>query len=557
MNRSEPIVDTALPRRPEARGFRVEQLLLEAAAGRLRIPAFQRPLRWRIRNVIEFLDSIRRGFPVGELLFSRQEAEAATLHYGSVVVQAPAQHAALWVVDGQQRITALVSTMLRPEVTPRGDRWAIWYDLEHEEFVPLKTKEPHPAWMPLNVLGDSVKQLRWIHAWPYAADHDDLVERAFQLGKAIREFEMPAYIVEGADEHVLRLIFARVNTGGIAMREYEIFEALYSGEGAKPIQSAISRLCELSFGRLDEDLFLRCCRTMQGRSFDKKPATHIELPPDAVGRTEAALRRAINAIKESAGIPHWKLMPYRMPLIFLTAFYNKFPDEDARTDRRLAHWIWRGALTGVHSDSSDATIGQLVVKLKQTDSPDQLLDGLLSEFDSVKVNASLSNHPIGEIEEKVFLKRAASKVFLLGLLAAQPRRPTKPCQRKLWEDEDLLEDAEDLEQDETQLANSADTPDPVKVAITLTDQELLGAAVAIRLPGVCKEDILAADAETLRSYLLDQPTVERLAAGDLEGFLTLRRAILTEHLTRFVADRWGAPVDTRPSIRSILARAAT
>jgi hypothetical protein len=241
----------------------------------------------------------------------------------------------------------------------------------------------------------------------------------------------------------------------------------------------------------------------------------------------------------------------------LTAFYKKFPDEDARTDRRLAHWIWRGALTGVHSDSSDATIGQLVVKLKQTDSPDQLLDGLLSEFDSVKVDASLPNHPVGEIEEKVFLKRAASKVFLLGLLAARPRRPMKLRQRELWEDEDFLEDAEDLEQNETQLANSTDTPDPAKVAISLTDQELLGAAVSIRLPGVCKEDILAADAETLRSYLLDEPTVERLAVGDLEGFLARRRAILSEHLTRFVADRWGAPVDTRPSIRSILARAAT
>jgi hypothetical protein len=250
-------------------------------------------------------------------------------------------------------------------------------------------------------------------------------------------------------------------------------------------------------------------------------------------------------------------MPYRMPLIFLTAFYNKFPDEDARTDRRLAHWIWRGTLTGVHSDSSDARIEQLLAKLKHTDAADELLDGLLSEFDSEKVDASLPNHPVGEIEEKILLKRAASKAFLLGLLGAQPRRPAKLRQRELWEDEDLFEDAEDLQQETTQTTSPADTPDPVKVAIALTDRGLLSAAVAIRLPGVCKEDILSADAETLRSYLLDEPTVERLAAGDLEGFLVLRRAILTKHLTRFVADRWGAPVDTRPSIRSILARAAT
>jgi uncharacterized protein with ParB-like and HNH nuclease domain len=70
MSPADPTTSTALQRRPEARGFRVELLLQEAAGGRLRIPAFQRPLRWRARNVIEFLDSIRRGFPVGELLHS-------------------------------------------------------------------------------------------------------------------------------------------------------------------------------------------------------------------------------------------------------------------------------------------------------------------------------------------------------------------------------------------------------------------------------------------------------------------------------------------------------
>jgi len=60
----------------------VEQLLHEAADGRLRIPNFQRPLRWRSKNVIEFFDSIRRGFPVGNLLLSRAEAKSAIVHYG-------------------------------------------------------------------------------------------------------------------------------------------------------------------------------------------------------------------------------------------------------------------------------------------------------------------------------------------------------------------------------------------------------------------------------------------------------------------------------------------
>ena len=102
-----------LNRRPEERGFVVEQLLQEAADGRLRIPSFQRPLRWKSKQVIEYFDSIRRGFPVGDLLLSRDRAPQALLHFGPREINATEQHSALWVIDEQQRITALVACLLR------------------------------------------------------------------------------------------------------------------------------------------------------------------------------------------------------------------------------------------------------------------------------------------------------------------------------------------------------------------------------------------------------------------------------------------------------------
>lgn len=554
MSPAERTTETNLNRRTEARGFRVEQLLLEAAHGRLRIPAFQRPLRWRARHVIEFLDSIRRGFPVGELLFSRRAAKAATLHYGSFVVSAPDQYDALWVVDGQQRLVALAATMLRPEPTPRGDRWAIWYDLEREEFVRLAAKDPSPAWMPLNVLGDSVKQLKWIHAWPYAAEQEDLVNRAFDLGKALREFELPAYIVEGVEDHVLRLIFTRVNTGGVEMRESEIFEALYGDEGDKPIQSAVARLCELGFGQLDEDLFLRCCRSLSDVPFDRTGRATGQLPPDTVRRTEAALRRAVVAVREAAGIPHWQLLPYRLPLIFLTAFYDRFPAEDARLDRCLAHWIWRGALTGDHENSSNARIERLVRELQQAKSAEALVESLLARLDGDAAQANLRNHPALEIDRELSLRRASGKAFVLGLLAAEPRPPVRVRQLTL---EAVDFDIRDEPADDDRPAGAPAPLTLSKLCCSLTDQAALGHALAIKLPGVRREDVLAADPETLRSFLLDEQALARLAAGDRDGFAECRRRILTEYLERFVADRWGDRIDTRPSLRSILADAAT
>jgi len=99
-------------------------------------------------------------------------------------------------------VTALAATLLRPEDVPRGDYWSIWYNLESEEFRPLLKKNPEAGWIPLNVLGGSVKLLKWIRNWPDAVEREDLVNRALELGKSIREYEMPAYIVEGTGQEI-------------------------------------------------------------------------------------------------------------------------------------------------------------------------------------------------------------------------------------------------------------------------------------------------------------------------------------------------------------------
>lgn len=261
---------------------------------------------------------------------------------------------------------------------PKGDFWATWYDLENEKFVRLSKKVIPPSWIPLNVLCNSVDLLKWIRVWPYGDDNPDLVDRALELGKAVREYEVPAYIVEGADESLVRLIFTRVNTAGVGMRESEIFEARYGKEGDKPIRTAVARLTDLGFGKIDADLFLRCLRS----TCNVSAKVSIESPEDVEGasitRTERAIRRAVFAIQYAAGIPHWKLLPYRMPLIFLSAFYDRFPDDNSRVDRLAAKWVWHGALSGDHHDVTDAYINRLLKQTQEFAKPDDALANLLS-----------------------------------------------------------------------------------------------------------------------------------------------------------------------------------
>src|SRR6266540_3193737 len=102
---SEPI------QRSDAARYKIEQLLDFVRRGYIRIPRFQRGLRWTSTDVERLFDSIYRGFPVGTLLFWQRPANADTVEIGPVTIKAPTLSDALWVVDGQQRITSLAAAL--------------------------------------------------------------------------------------------------------------------------------------------------------------------------------------------------------------------------------------------------------------------------------------------------------------------------------------------------------------------------------------------------------------------------------------------------------------
>jgi hypothetical protein len=87
---------------PSARTFSVDDLVKYVGEGRVRIPEFQRPLRWQWEDVRRLFDSIVKGYPIGSLLLWQRSAPAGNVRLGAIVVDSPAFTDGWWVVDGQQ-----------------------------------------------------------------------------------------------------------------------------------------------------------------------------------------------------------------------------------------------------------------------------------------------------------------------------------------------------------------------------------------------------------------------------------------------------------------------
>ncbi|MBN9683586.1 MULTISPECIES: DUF262 domain-containing protein [unclassified Corallococcus] len=342
-----------LTRRPETKSFSIEDLLDRVRRGEVRIPDFQRPLRWTAEDVRDLLDSVYRGYPIGTLLFWRREAPAANVSFGPVRIDAPSTSQGLWAVDGQQRVTALAGVLLHPSYGDEAGRddFHLYFDLETEELhAPPDAGPTPPHWLPMNEVLDSESLLHWLNRYPGREAHPEHLRAAIRLGKAIREYQVPAYVVDTADEKVLRIIFKRLNTAGRPLTDEEVFNALYVGSRSLSLESVTEGLRELGFGSVPESLLLRAVLAVRGLDFTRGYQEQLNQDDElteSVRRTDRALRDAIVFLKRDAFIPHLKLLPApENSLVLLTRFFQLHPEPTPRSRELLSRWIWRHIVFG-------------------------------------------------------------------------------------------------------------------------------------------------------------------------------------------------------------------
>ena len=398
----------ALPNRPEARTFRVEDLVSSVLSGKIRIPAFQRGIKWDPTDALALLDSIDRGYPVGTLLLWRRPASEERLEHGSLTIEAPKRQDALWVVDGQQRIVSL-TRIFAGKGFP-DEPFAAFYDLQKGQFRRVRKRDtPAIHDLPLTEVLDSARLVRWLVAHPQFN-----LDTAAELGKRLREFEVPAYIVDTDDERTVREIFRRANNTGKRMEDSDVFHGLYGAKGPAPanLRDVAAGLADLDFGPIEDAVLHNMLLATRGTdpSKDRVPTLSQEQAHQAMIDLALCARAALRFLREDAGVPHISLLPYQPPLLALARFFHCHPDPHPRSRELLARWLWRGAITGVHNGNT--------VQVRQ-------MLTAIGEYEHEAVQSLLRvlpGRPDGGLDlDDYSFGYARSKIQLLALLELGPR----------------------------------------------------------------------------------------------------------------------------------------
>jgi hypothetical protein len=516
----------------------VDELLRWAREGRVRIPSFQRGLNWDADDKWKLLDSVERGYPVGTLLLWKRSA--GTEPIGSPLRRGPALPASgdvYLVVDGQQRITTLWESL---GLAPEPGRPAMLFDVMKGFVVRAAKKSelaPTPAFadaarppsLPMHLALDAVTLGEWI---PPSLPRE-IKQRYYEVGKRLREYLVPIYVIEGDDVEVLRRVFDRTNSAGKPLTRDAVFDALVGSRvtrnGESGLALVLEQLRDLSFGAVERSTILKAFEAIRGdrvgkldpRSLDARAAEADLL------LAAAALRKAIEFL-QSIGVPHVSVLPYELPLVVLARVFHLYARPHDKSLVLLKRWFWRGAVRELHGGAS-SSLQQHVDDVRADD-----------EHGSVQRLLHRTGKPqtpdLTEIaRQPISIATARGKIVLCAMLAHVPR--------DLRSGEKITAEALFAGGADEATQSIVQPPSVTELGASISNR-LLHPAVGVAPSRLLRDCI---DEGALASHGIDRQARVELSRGNAKGFLERRATTLEGWIDDFVGERaeWGRP-DTPP-----------
>lgn len=200
--------------------YSIETLLNWAKSEEIAIPEIQRPFVWDATKVRNLLDSLAKGFPVGYLIAWRNPSvrlKDGTLSAGKRIL-----------IDGQQRMTALMASILGREVLTKdyeSTRIRIAFHPQERRFeVSNPAIRKDSSWWSdvAELFAPDAKLLqitrKYVEANP-GVDEDEIYEALEGLRKIVNNHVGVIELAEDLDIETVTEIFIRVNSAGAELSQ--------------------------------------------------------------------------------------------------------------------------------------------------------------------------------------------------------------------------------------------------------------------------------------------------------------------------------------------------
>ncbi len=419
---------------------KVKNLVDDVRIGKIGLPDLQRPFVWQDSKVRDLFDSMLRGYPIGYVMLWESpvgyENKKSSIGENKKMYEEPKE----LVIDGQQRLTALVAAMygvpvkdknynereIKISFNPLNREFAVWTSATQGQEWIAKISEAYLA-KENNTFSkfrreyiNGLNESRTKKGETELTDIEiDLIEDNLNGLLDLVDFSLPTLEISAtADEQDVADIFVRVNSGGQKLTENNFIQTLISVY-EKDVHDKITSFCQES--RIPKD------GTSYNHIMEIDPQ-HLVRMAVGIGFHRARLKYAYmllrgknletgkysdetrtqnltifkNALEDVMNLNYWhaflncvssagyvssKLVASSNAVVFSYVLYLigklEYKVEAVRLNKIISKWFFMTAITYFYSGSTESEVERQFADLRSIHSADEFVDYLEKTIASI------------------------------------------------------------------------------------------------------------------------------------------------------------------------------
>jgi hypothetical protein len=407
------------------------------------LPSIQRDFVWSEDDVLELIDSLLRGYPIGVITILETDILFPSVPLLDVESRGDTSFRR-YILDGQQRLTSLLLIRDGWRITRNGTP----IQLRPIHFNPDASPDA-PQEMRLRIKGkrefgeDFSKLVRWtLHLEPPPSS---LASRTTELLRRIKD----EFLLRELGFHVIRVgrgevnedklyedmseIFTRINRAGIRLGNLEMFLSFYASrlEGKELVSQIYNQMN--SRYNLDLEPIIRVVFSNLGlsqnqiskvKSFKKgidtlrqKYGNNEQRIQEIIKQSGRAIQVTMEMLHEELGITDAnRLLPSQTSLVVLFKYvakrgYTSARDIPERDKKAMLRWFILSSFFGLYSSHTDNRLEEDLRTLEGSNSFP--VDGLLDKMQSRNLRTRIEKQDLN-IDFNI-LRGTAGKKFLFVL----------------------------------------------------------------------------------------------------------------------------------------------
>ncbi len=341
-------------------------------AGTYRIPAFQRGFVWTEAQILQLLESVFRGFPVGSVLLWKVDTEQLRVDHsgGLPIPEIGIKYPVSYLLDGLQRLTTLYG-VFHQEQFPDG-RFAAVFDLQVRRFLISEEAAVPPTCIRLSALFDARRLLEAQQGFLSQPEGETLVDRSFELLSAFQEYMIPVVTIEDRSVAEVVEIFERVNSTGTSLGKVDFMRAVTWSEefDLGPELDLMSAGAIAAGFEVPEDTIIKLLGLgvglePTGESLMELRNQSPELLSSARDRVLQAMTKAFEFFAEDK-IFGYDFVPYEGQLIVTTGLFLEPNPLTADQRTELHRWVRSVSLAESLRGKPDHYVSRALADLRQS-----------------------------------------------------------------------------------------------------------------------------------------------------------------------------------------------